>query len=180
VTRGYPSEHGEYDLSRISFIGKEGTSAGYELSHSFPAISTAFDDPISCRARAFGPDAGAGSAVGPGRADLAVQALTLKAIGAVTRACWSRHWSRGWSPGPTASRTRTGCGTAGGPFVHRVRALCQVGRLPADVRLRPRPPARRGRLAVADLPLAKNALILSDADQGCYVDIDDTIRATHG
>jgi hypothetical protein len=28
--------------------------------------------------------------------------------------------------------------------------------------------------------LAKNAPILPGADQGCYVDIDDTIKATHG
>ncbi|MGZ4517771.1 MAG: hypothetical protein ACXVXN_07595 [Mycobacteriaceae bacterium] len=30
------------------------------------------------------------------------------------------------------------------------------------------------------IALAKNARILPSADQGCYVDIDDTIKATHG
>ena len=68
-------------------------------------------------------------------------------------------------------------------FDQRLRAL-DAGVVPARVHLRPRPPARRGRLAGSWLRLAGQAPLLAAAEnrssQRVMVDIDDTIIEVHG
>src|SRR5665647_106056 len=79
-TREYPSEQGEYDLSRIGFIRKEGIRS-MRVSHSSPAISAVFDDPnlVSC----VGLAPTMALAQRAGLADLVARTLTLKAEGGV-------------------------------------------------------------------------------------------------
>jgi len=149
-----------------------------QVCHSFPAISTVFDDPnlVSCAGMA--PTMAL--AQREGLADLVAHTLTLKAIGGV-----NAHLK---VPALVAGMV------AGADCIDDMDLLRHggMGRLFTGIRA----PSTLGTFlrtftfshvrqldAVASrflIDLAKNAPILSGADQGCYVDIDDTIKATHG
>jgi len=148
------------------------------VSHSSPAISAVFDDPnlVSC--------AGLAPAVAlahrAGLADLVADTLTLKAEGGA-----NAHLK---VPALVAGMV-AGCHSLDGMDVLRHGGM---GRLFTGIRA----PSTLGTFlrtfsfghvrqldAVASrflINLAKNAPILPGADQGVYVDIDDTIKATHG
>jgi Transposase DDE domain group 1 len=126
----------------------------------------------------FGPSNGPGTA--GGLADLVADTLTLKAEGGA-----NAHLK---VPALVAGMV------AGGDSINDMDLLCHGGmdRLFTGVRA----PSTLGTFlrtftfghvrqldAVASrflAALAENAPILPGADQGCYVDIDDTIKATHG
>ena len=148
------------------------------VSHSSPAISAVFDDPnlVSC----VGLAPTMALAQRAGLADLVSSILTLKAIGGV-----NAHLK---VPALVAGMV------AGGDSIDDMDLLRHggMGRLFTGVRA----PSTLGTFlrtftfghvrqldAVASrflINLAKNAPILPGADQGAYVDIDDTIKATHG
>ena len=148
------------------------------VSHSFPAISTVFDDPnlVSCA----GLVPTMALAQRAGLADLVSSTLTLKATGGV-----NAHLK---VPALVAGMV------AGADSIDDMDLLRHggMGRLFTGIRA----PSTLGTFlrtftfghvrqldAVASrflITLAKNAPILPGADQGVYVDIDDTIKATHG
>jgi|SRR5450759_1868443 hypothetical protein len=60
-----------------------------------------------------------------------------------------------------------------------VRAPSTLGTFHALVHLRPRPPARPSGRPVPD-PATAHSPLLAGAEQVAYLDLDDTVRATHG
>jgi len=148
------------------------------VSHSFPAISATFDDPNLVSCAGLAPTMALAQRAG--LADLVADTLTLKAIGGV-----NAHLK---VPALVAGMV------AGADIIDDMDVLRHggMGRLFTGVRA----PSTLGTFlrtftfghvrqldAVASrflAALAKNAPILPGANQGCYVDIDDTIKATHG
>jgi len=148
------------------------------VSHSFPAISTVFDDPNLVSCAGLAPTMALAQRAG--LADLVSSTLTLKAIGGVNAHLKVPALVAGMVAGADSiddmdllrhggmSRLFTGIRAPStlGTFL-RTFTFGHVRQLDAVA----------SRFLVA---LAKNAPILPGADQGCYVDIDDTIKATHG
>jgi len=148
------------------------------VSHSFPAITTVFDDPNLVSCAGLAPTMALAQRAG--LADLVSSALTLKATGGV-----NAHLK---VPALVAGMV------AGADCIDDMDLLRHggMGRLFTGVRA----PSTLGTFlrtftfghvrqldAVASrflVNLAKNAPILPGAAQGCYLDIDDTIKATHG
>ena len=148
------------------------------VSHSFPAISAAFDDSNLVSCAGLAPTMALAQRAG--LAELVADTLTLKATGGV-----NAHLK---VPALVAGMV------AGADSIDDMDLLRHggMGRLFTGVRA----PSTLGTFlrtftfghvrqldAVASrflIALAKNAPILPGADQGCYVDIDDTIKATHG
>jgi len=148
------------------------------VSHSFPAISTVFDDANLVSCAGLAPTMALAHRAGLG--DLVADTLTLKSEGGV-----NAHLK---VPALVAGMV------AGADCIDDMDLLRHggMGRLFTGVRA----PSTLGTFlrtftfghvrqldAVASrflAALAKNAPILPGADQGCYVDIDDTIKATHG
>ena len=148
------------------------------VSHSFPAISTVFDDPNLVSCAGLAPTMALAQRAG--LADLVSSTLTLKAVGGV-----NAHLK---VPALVAGMV------AGADSIDDMDLLRHggMGRLFTGIRA----PSTLGTFlrtftfghvrqldAVASrflAALAKNAPLLPGADQGCYVDIDDTIKATHG
>ena len=148
------------------------------VSHSFPAISATFDDPNLVSCAGLAPTMALAQRAG--LADLVADTLTLKAIGGV-----NAHLK---VPALVAGMV------AGADSIDDMDVLRHggMGRLFTGVRA----PSTLGTFlrtftfghvrqldAVASrflAALAKNATLLPGANQGCYIDIDDTIKATHG
>jgi hypothetical protein len=148
------------------------------VSHSLPAIFAVFDDPNLVSCAGLAPTMALAQRAG--LADLVARTLTLKAEGGV-----NAHLK---VPALVAGMV-VGCDSINDMDVLRHGGM---GRLFTGVRA----PSTLGTFlrtftfghvrqldAVASrflIALAKNAPILPGADQGCYIDIDDTIKATHG
>jgi Transposase DDE domain group 1 len=148
------------------------------VSHSFPAIAAVFDDPNLVSCAGLAPTLALAQRAG--LADLVADTLTLKAKGGV-----NAHLK---IPALVAGMV------AGADSIEHMDLLRHGGmdRLFTGVRA----PSTLGTFlrtftfghvrqldAVAAkflTALAKNAPILPGADQVCYVDIDDTIKATYG
>jgi Transposase DDE domain group 1 len=148
------------------------------VSHSFPAIAAVFDDPNLVSCGGLAPTLALAQRAG--LADLVAETLTLKAKGGV-----NAHLK---VPALVAGMV------AGADSIDDMDLLRHGGmdRLFTGVRA----PSTLGTFlrtftfghvrqldAVAAkflTALAKNASILPGADQVCYVDIDDTIKATYG
>jgi len=148
------------------------------VSHTFPAISATFDDPNLVSCAGLAPTMALAQRAGLG--DLVADTLTLKAKGGV-----NAHVK---VPALVAGMV------AGADCIDDMDLLRHGGmdRLFDGVRA----PSTLGTFlrsftfghvrqldAVASrflVALAKNAPILPGAGQGCYVDIDDTIKATYG
>ena len=148
------------------------------VSHSFPAISATFDDPNLVSCAGLAPTMALAQRAG--LTDLVSSALTLKAVGGV-----NAHLK---VPALVAGMV------AGADSIDDMDLLRHggMGRLFTGIRA----PSTLGTFlrsftfghvrqldAVASrflIALAKNAPILPGVGQGCYVDIDDTIKATHG
>jgi hypothetical protein len=148
------------------------------VSHSFPAISTVFDDANLVSCAGLAPTMALAHRAGLG--DLVADTLTLKAEGGA-----NAHLK---VPALVAGMV------AGADSINDMDLLRHGGmdRLFTGVRA----PSTLGTFlrtftfghvrqldAVASrflAALAKNAPLLPGADQGVYVDIDDTIKATHG
>jgi hypothetical protein len=148
------------------------------VSHSFPAISTVFDDPNLVSCAGLAPTMALAQRAG--LADLVGHTLTLKTKGGV-----NAHLK---VPALVAGMV------AGADSIDDMDLLRHggMGRLFTGIRA----PSTLGTFlrsftfghvrqldAVASrflIALAKNSPILAGADQGAYVDIDDTIKATYG
>ena len=148
------------------------------VSHSFPAISAVFDDPNLVSCAGLAPTMALAQRAG--LADLVSSTLTLKAEGGA-----NAHLK---VPALVAGMV------AGADSIDDMDLLRHggMGRLFTGIRA----PSTLGTFlrtftfghvrqldAVASrflTALASNAPILPGADQVCYVDIDDTIKATHG
>jgi Transposase DDE domain group 1 len=148
------------------------------VSHSFPAISAVFDDPNLVSCAGLAPTMALAHRAG--LADLVSSTLTLKAEGGA-----NAHLK---VPALVAGMV------AGADSIDDMDLLRHggMGRLFTGIRA----PSTLGTFlrtftfghvrqldAVASrflINLAKNAPILPGVDQVCYVDIDDTIKATHG
>jgi len=148
------------------------------VSHSFPAISTVFDDPNLVSYAGLAPTMALAHRAGLG--DLVADTLTLKAEGGAN--------ARLKVPALVAGMV------AGADSIDGMDRLRHGGmdRLFTGIRA----PSTLGTFlrtftfghvrqldAVASrflAALAKNAPLLPGANQGVYVDIDDTIKATHG
>ncbi len=148
------------------------------VSHSYPAISATFDDPNLVSCAGLAPTMALAARAGLG--DLVADALTLKAKGRV-----NAHLK---VPALVAGMV------AGADSIDDMDLLRHggMGRLFTGVRA----PSTLGTFlrsftfghvrqldAVASrflFGLAKNAPILPGVGQGCYVDVDDTIKATYG
>jgi Transposase DDE domain group 1 len=148
------------------------------VSHSFPAISATFDDPNLVSCAGLAPTMALAQRAG--LTDLVSSILTLKAVGGV-----NAHLK---VPALVAGMV------AGADSIDDMDLLRHggMGRLFTGIRA----PSTLGTFlrsftfghvrqldAVASrflIALAKNAPILPGVGQGCYVDIDDTIKATHG
>jgi hypothetical protein len=148
------------------------------VSHSFPAISATFDDPNLVSCAGLAPTMALAQRAG--LADLVAHTLTLKAKGGVNAHLKVPALVAGMVAGADSindmdllrhggmGRLFTGVGAPStlGTFL-RTFTFGHVRQLDAVA----------SRFLIA---LAKNAPILPGADQGCYLDIDDTIKATHG
>jgi len=148
------------------------------VSHSFPAISTVFDDPNLVSCAGLAPTMALAQRAG--LADLVAHTLTLKAEGGVNAHLKVPALVAGMVTGADSiddmdllrhggmNRLFTGVRAPStlGTFL-RTFTFGHVRQLDAVA----------SRFLVA---LAKNAPLLPGADQGVYVDIDDTIKATHG
>ena len=148
------------------------------VSHSFPAISTVFDDPNLVSYAGLAPTMALAHRAGLG--DLVADTLTLKAEGGANAHLKIPALVAGMVAGAHSidgmdllrhggmDRLFTGIRAPStlGTFL-RTFTFGHVRQLDAVA----------SRFLAA---LAKNAPLLPCADQGVYVDIDDTIKATHG
>src|ERR1039458_8051926 len=152
------------------------------VSHSFPAVSATFDDPNLVSCAGLAPTMALAQRAG--LTDLVARTLTLKAKGGVNAHLKITALVAGMVAGAALCRApiddmdllRHG---GMGRLFTGVRAPSTLGTFLRSftfghVR---QLDAVASRFVVA---LAKNAPILAGADQGCYVDIDDTIKATYG
>ncbi len=139
------------------------------VSHSYPAISATFDDPNLVSCAGLAPTMALAQRAGLG--DLVADALTLKAKGGVNAHVKVPTLVAGMVAGADSIddmdlfngvRAPSTLGTFLRSFTFgHVRQLDAVA----------------ARFLVG---LASNAPILPGAGQACFVDIDDTIKATHG
>jgi hypothetical protein len=148
------------------------------VSHGFPAISTVFDDPNLVSYAGLAPTMALAHRAGLG--DLVADTLTLKAEGGANAHLKVPALVAGMVAGADSiddmdrlrhggmDRLFTGIRAPStlGTFL-RTFTFGHVRQLDAVA----------SRFLAA---LAKNAPLLPGADQGVYVDIDDTIKATHG
>ena len=148
------------------------------VSHSFPAISAVFDDPNLVSCAGLAPTLALAQRAG--LADLVAEHLSLKAEGSANAHLKVPALVAGMVAGADSiddmdllrhggmDRLFTGVRAPStlGTFL-RTFTFGHVRQLDAVA----------ARFLTA---LAKNAPILPGADQACYVDIDDTIKATHG
>ena len=148
------------------------------VSHSFPAISATFDDPNLVSCAGLAPTMALAQRAG--LTDLVEHTLTLKAKGGVNAHLKVPALVAGMVAGADSiddmdllrhggmSRLFTGVRAPStlGAFL-RSFTFGHVRQLDAVA----------SRFLIA---LAKNSPILAGADQGVYVDIDDTIKATYG
>jgi len=148
------------------------------VSHSLPAISATFDDPNLVGCAGLAPTMALAQRAGLG--DLVAEHLTLKAQGGVNAHLKVPVLVAGMVAGADSiddmdvlrhggmDRLFTGVRAPStlGTFL-RTFTFGHVRQLDAVA----------SRFLIA---LTKNAPILPGADQACYVDIDDTIKATHG
>ena len=147
------------------------------VSHSFPAISATFDDPNLVSCAGLAPTMALAERAG--LTDLVAHTVTLKAKGGVNAHLKVPALVAGMVAGADSiddmDRLRHG---GMGRLFTGVRAPSTLGTFLRSftfghVR---QLDAVASRFLVA---LAKNAPILAGADRGCYVDIDDTIKATY-
>jgi len=148
------------------------------VSHSFPAISTVFDDPNLVSCAGLAPTMALAQRAG--LADLVSSTLTLKTVGGVNAHLKVPALVAGMVAGADSIDDMDLLRHGGmGQLFTGIRAPSTLGTF-----LRTFTFGHVRQLdAVASrflAALAKNAPILPGADQGCYVDIDDTIKATHG
>src|SRR5665811_2020421 len=148
------------------------------VSHSFPAISATFDDPnlVSCAGLATTM----ALAQRAGLTDLVAHTLTLKGEGGANAHLKVPTLVAGMVAGADSIDDMDLLRHGGmGRLFTGVRAPSTLGTF-----LRSFTFGHVRQLdAVASrflIALAKNAPVLPGADQVCYVDIDDTIKATHG
>src|SRR5665811_2016488 len=148
------------------------------VSHSFPAISTVFDDANLVSCAGLAPTMALAHRAGLG--DLVADTLTLKGEGGANAHLKVPTLVAGMVAGADSiddmdllrhggmDRLFTGVRAPStlGTFL-RTFTFGHVRQLDAVA----------SRFLAA---LARNAPLLPGADQGCYVDIDDTIKATHG
>jgi len=148
------------------------------VSHSYPAISATFDDPNLVSCAGLAPTMALAQRAG--LTDLVADTLTLKAVGGVNAHLKVPALVAGMVAGADSiddmdllrhggmSRLFTGVRAPStlGTFL-RSFTFGHVRQLDAVA----------SRFLIA---LAKNSPILAGAGQGCYVDIDDTIKATYG
>src|SRR5471030_414144 len=148
------------------------------VSHSFPAISAVFDDPNLVSCAGLAPTMAL--ALRAGLADLVSSTLTLKAEGGANAHLKVPALVAGMVAGADSIEDMDLLRHGGmGRLFTGIRAPSTLGTFLrtftfGHVR---QLDAVASRFLVA---LAKNAPILRGADQACYVDIDDTIKATHG
>jgi hypothetical protein len=148
------------------------------VSHSFPAISATFDDPNLVSCAGLAPAMALAQRAGLG--ELVAETLTLKAKGGVNAHVKVPALVAGMVAGADSIDDMDLLRHGGmDRLFNGVRAPSTLGTF-----LRSFSFGHVRQLdAVASrflVGLAKNAPILPGAGQGCYVDIDDTIKATHG
>ncbi|HZW43468.1 MAG TPA: IS1380 family transposase [Dermatophilaceae bacterium] len=148
------------------------------VSHSFPAISAVFDDPNLVSCAGLAPTMALAHRAG--LADLVSSTLTLKAEGGANAYLKVPALVAGMVAGADSIEDMDLLRHGGlGRLFTGIRAPSTLGTF-----LRTFTFGHVRQLdAVASrflTALAKNAPILPGVDQVCYVDIDDTIRATHG
>ena len=152
-----------------------------KLSHTRAATSAVFDDPESGVGRRAGPGAGVGrrGRVLHGLADEHLSVPTDKGANAGLKVA---SLVAGMVAGADSidDMALLRHGGMGRVFDERVRAL-DAGLVPARVHLRPRPPARRGRLPVPDRAghRRRRWCRLAESER-VLVDVDDTIIEVHG
>jgi Transposase DDE domain group 1 len=148
------------------------------VSHSFPAISATFDDPNLVSCAGLAPTMALAQRAG--LTDLVAGTLTLKAKGGVNAHLKVPALVAGMVAGADSIDDMDLLRHGGmGRLFTGVRAPSTLGTFLRSftfghVR---QLDAVASRFVVA---LAKNSPILAGAAQGCYVDIDDTIKATYG
>jgi len=148
------------------------------VSHSYPAISATFDDPNLVSCAGLAPAMALAQRAGLG--ELVADTLTLKATGGVNAHVKVPALVAGMVAGADSIDDMDVLRHGGmGRLFNGVRAPSTLGTF-----LRSFTFGHVRQLdAVASrflVGLASNAPILPDAGQGCFVDIDDTIKATHG
>ncbi len=148
------------------------------VSHSFPAISATFDDPNLVSCAGLAPTLALAQRAGLG--DLVADTLTLKAKGGVNAHLKVPALVAGMVAGADSIDDMDLLRHGGmGRLFNGVRAPSTLGTF-----LRSFTFGHVRQLdAVASrflFGLAKNAPILPGVGQGCYVDVDDTIKATYG
>jgi hypothetical protein len=148
------------------------------VSHSFPAVSATFDDPNLVSCAGLAPTMALAQRAG--LADLVAETLTLKATGGVNAYLKVPALVAGMVAGADSIDDMDLLRHGGmDRLFNGVRAPSTLGTF-----LRTFTFGHVRQLdAVASrflINLAKNAPILPGADHVCYVDIDDTIKATHG
>jgi len=148
------------------------------VSHSFPAIAAVFDDPNLVSCGGLAPTMALARRAG--LADLVAETLTLKAEGGANAHLKVPALVAGMVAGADSIEDMDLLRHGGmGRLFTGIRAPSTLGTFLrtftfGHVR---QLDAVASRFLVA---LAKNAPILPGADQACYVDVDDTIKATHG
>ena len=148
------------------------------VSHSYPAISATFDDPNLVSCAGLAPTMALAQRAGLG--DLVADTLTLKAQGGVNAHVKVPALLAGMVAGADSISDMDLLRHGGmDRLFNGVRAPSTLGTF-----LRAFTFGHVRQLdAVASrflVGLARNAPILPGAGQGCYVDIDDTIKATYG
>ncbi len=148
------------------------------VSHSYPAISATFDDPNLVSCAGLAPTMALAQRAGLG--DLVADTLTLKAQGGVNAHVKVPALIAGMVAGADSISDMDLLRHGGmDRLFNGVRAPSTLGTF-----LRAFTFGHVRQLdAVASrflVGLARNAPILPGAGQGCYVDIDDTIKATYG
>jgi hypothetical protein len=148
------------------------------VSHGFPAISAVFDDPNLVSCAGLAPTLALAQRAG--LADLVAEHLTLKAEGGANAHLKVPALVAGMVVGADSIDDMDVLRHGGmGRLFTGVRAPSTLGtflRTFSFGHVRQLDAVAARFLAA----LAKNAPILPGADQACYLDIDDTIKATHG
>jgi Transposase DDE domain group 1 len=148
------------------------------VSHSFPAISAVFDDPNLVSCAGLAPTLALAQRAG--LADLVAEHLSLKAEGSANAHLKVPALVAGMVVGADSIDDMDVLRHGGmGRLFTGIRAPSTLGTFLRTFSF--------GHLRQLDAvatrfltALAKNAPILPGADQACYLDIDDTIKATHG
>jgi hypothetical protein len=148
------------------------------VSHSFPAISAVFDDPNLVSCAGLAPTSALAQRAG--LADLVAEHLSLKAEGSANAHLKVPALVAGMVAGADSIEAMDLLRHGGMDRLFTgIRAPSTLGTFLRTFTF--------GHLRQLDAvaarfltALAKNAPILPGADQACYLDIDDTIKATHG